>query len=748
MSIARRNKLFKKLSMPIYEETTSLGGKNAACGEVEITSSWKIIHSEKASLQVMMAVDDLKSFFKQKAQMDIESDSSQDKQKSITLKHAETEHKISEAYGIHITENNIIIEGHDDSGIMYGVFYLEEQMKINNAPVLKKGTINRKPLLKTRILRSPMAFYYAEELLDIDNAYPETYLNKMAHHGINGIWLRGILRDLVKTQVFPELGQNSEKLLAQLRRLIERCAKYGIKIFLYFTEPLAFEENHDFFENYPHLRGEYWEPESANALCTSNNAVKEYLKQGMYELFSKAKGLGGVILITASEHHSHCYSHVHILANGDEVTCEKCRERSPQDVIAEVISLINTGVKSADPIAKVIAWNWSWSMYETDPQKGFIEKMPRDVILMGDFERGGIKFTDGHKSLVDEYCLSWVGPSERCKGVRDLALQSGHEFYAKLQIVTTHELATVPDLPILYNVGEKMIRLIESGATGAMLCWNFGNFLSYNTEICNWFSWAPRPESIDDVLTIIAKRDFGIEAASGMLEAWKHFNKSMEHYPFDAQFATEGMHNFGPAYPFSLEKINKPLACNWLLPGEIEYNAVYGCSENTGYGDSLDMLCLQFPLEKSIKSMKLMLIEWQKGIQSMLNVKAYVPKDLQHNFIREYNVASAFLVQYTSAVNFIEFVLIRDKMHDETNIAKKKNMLQKLKKIAVGEIRNAQKGKILSEKELALGFHGEAFGFMYTPEKIENKIMKMQYLVNKEIPAYETKIKEFEEIEV
>ena len=74
-----------------------------------------------------------------------------------------------------------------------------------------------------------MAFYYHEELDHLDEAYPEAYLREMARHGFNGLWLRGILRNLVQSTDFPEFGHDAERLRDSLRRLVRRGEKYGVK---------------------------------------------------------------------------------------------------------------------------------------------------------------------------------------------------------------------------------------------------------------------------------------------------------------------------------------------------------------------------------------------------------------------------------------------------------------------------------------------------------------------------------------
>lgn len=103
---------------------------------------------------------------------------------------------------------------------------------------------------------------------------------------------------------------------------------------------------------------------------------------------------------------------------------------------------------------------------------------------MADFERGGIR-KDG--VLINEYSLGYAGPSEQFLDSLKLARQRGIPVMVKLQIGTTHELATICSLPLIGNLYEKASFLRENHLEGFMGCWNFGNFNSANLFAFNEF---------------------------------------------------------------------------------------------------------------------------------------------------------------------------------------------------------------------------------------------------------------------
>ena len=83
-------------------------------------------------------------------------------------------------------------------------------------PFLPIGTVERRPFLKARISR---CFFgpikrppkNRDELMDDVDYYPDNYLNRLAHEGINGLWLTVEFEDLCRTSVTPEFGRDAAR---------------------------------------------------------------------------------------------------------------------------------------------------------------------------------------------------------------------------------------------------------------------------------------------------------------------------------------------------------------------------------------------------------------------------------------------------------------------------------------------------------------------------------------------------------
>jgi hypothetical protein len=722
---------FEDLKRPLYPLPINPFASEAgpARDEVEITADWTIELPPNASEQVTRAAQDLHAFLREGC-LDLPVVHAGDGPASgprIRLTRARSADAPPESYRIAVSAHEIDIDGADDSGVMYGIYHLEELMRVRKAPVLAAADISRKPILRTRILRSPMSFFHRRELPTILEAYPETYLHKMSHHGFNGIWLRGRLAELAKVDVFPEFGADADRIHADLNALVQRAAAYGIRVYMFFNEPLAMRKNSEFFRKYPHLKGQPLESEDVYAMCTSTPEVQTFLREGMAYLFRHVPGLAGTMLITASEFHTHCFSH-HRTRNTARETwqktmeCPRCRERTPQEVVGEVVTCIRDGVKSANPAAEVIAWNWSWTMYEDDPQESVVRALPDDVCVMADFERGGKRVTDGFSHVVDEYSLGYVGPSERFKGTAAVAREQGRAMFAKLQIGVTHELATIPYLPVYPKLARKFINQRDEGVVGAMECWNFGNILSPTTEIAHWFSWEPLPESVDHYLAMVAGRDFGEKAAPAFVSAWHAFAEAMDHYPFSIPLLYWGPQHFGPAFPLYFRKVDRHMPLPWLLPAEVTYDTDFAWMSFTEFGDQIDNYLGGFTPEKLVSCFDNLIADWQRGVDTMQNALEQVPDALQANAEREFTVAAAALSQFTTARNVTEFIHLRNQYWDTDDTQTRRPLLKKLLAIAENEIRNAADCRDLALRNPMLGFHGEAFGFDYTPAKIDAKL--------------------------
>jgi hypothetical protein len=196
-----------------------------------------------------------------------------------------------EAYKILVSRDGITVTSGDTEGIRRALIFIEDEMKRRAGSVLPLGEISRKPFIKDRISRcyfTPSSHAEIEEaeneLCDDVDYYPDEYLNRLAHDGINALWLGASLRYLVKTPLVPEYGVDAEKRVQKLNSVVEKCRRYGIKVYLFAVDPASSYCNPHLLEH-PELMddidGAKW-----RLLCPSKEKSVEYLKSAVKSLFT------------------------------------------------------------------------------------------------------------------------------------------------------------------------------------------------------------------------------------------------------------------------------------------------------------------------------------------------------------------------------------------------------------------------------------------------------------------------------
>lgn len=197
-----------------------------------------------------------------------------------------------ESYRVEITSDFCRIQANDTEGIRRGLIFVEDEMLRSGGPFLPWKIFKRKPVIKTRISRcffSPIGRppKNRDELLDDVEYYPDEYLNRLAHEGINGLWLTIKFKDLCTSGLFSEHGQDAERRLEKLSKTVEKCRKYGIKIYLFCIEPRGFGNIPEHFlplkyaKAHPEITGHKFEWETGISqyyFCTSSEKGQKYIK--------------------------------------------------------------------------------------------------------------------------------------------------------------------------------------------------------------------------------------------------------------------------------------------------------------------------------------------------------------------------------------------------------------------------------------------------------------------------------------
>lgn len=561
--------------------------------------------------------------------------------------------------------------------------------------------------LPLRIFRSFHAKYYEDDVLHGPDAYPEEYFAQLVEHGFNAVWMRGILRDLALTEVFPTLGTDIAAHQDALALVVERAKRHGVQVLLYLNEPLCLPRSYPFWIEHPEVRGvagqsgmDEW-PETY-AFCTSTPQVQAWLRQVTQNLFTAVPDLGGWFLISASEHHTSCYSHIWDVPGGQRPECPRCANREASEVVAELITALHDGTRAASATAATIAWNWGWTQFEPDPQPSLISRLPKDVIVLIDWERGGHRvLPTGKENFVDEYSLSYVGPSERFLKLHDEAKRHGLPVMAKLQVGTTHELATVPNLPLVDHLYEKLLGVERLGLRGMLATWNFGNSFSLNTAAVGRFVKRPESPATQEFVAGLAENYLGAQNGDAVAKAIAQFSAAMAWFPFDMSLLYWGPINYALGYPLTLEPLTgKSMGWSWMMHER---------------GDDLSSSASQFTIPEIIELLNGLLTDWGKGLA--LYRDALVNSDNPRAKI-EFGVATVIGCVYRSTLNsYKTYVLRRDRPED---------MAAQYRAILDDEIANLETALPCLDADPRLGFHAECQGQMFSAESVREKLASLR----------------------
>jgi len=542
---------------------------------------------------------------------------------------------------------------------------------------------------------------YGDPLLNPElDPYPEGLLQRLAANGVNGVWLHTVLRQLAPSADFPEFGEGHETRLANLRRLVNRAARYGIKVYLYMNEPRSMPA--PFFEKHRDIAGAR---EDVNiAMCTSVPKVRRFVSESLAHVFGEVPGLGGVFTITSSENLTNCWS------RGGQAQCPRCSKRTGAEVIAEVNTAIAEGVRRGNPRARVICWDWGWrSKWAED----IIRRLPDDVYLMSVSEWSKPITRGGIASTVGEYSISAVGPGPRAQRHWAWARQRGLKTIAKVQVNCTWELSAVPYLPVMNLVGQHLDNLTRAGIDGTMLSWTLGGYPSPNLQLVRQFSQQP-PPTLAQALTRVAEKRFGPDAAPDALDAWSEFSRAFAEFPFHIGYLYSGPSQLGPA--------------NLLYAQPTGYHATM-----VGFPyDDVDGWRAVYPADVLAGQFEKVAGGWKAGLAQLQNALSKTTTAAQREHAAaDLRVAEAAYTHFKSVANQVRFIQARNALaSEELSPAERTEHLAVMKAAAEEEIELAAQLFTLTRQDARIGYEASNHYYYYPLDLVE-KVVNCRHVLAK-----------------
>ncbi len=547
--------------------------------------------------------------------------------------------------------------------------------------------VRRKSAFDFRMIASYFADYGDPLADDEISSFPDGLLQKLEKEGVNAVWMHVVLNTLVKDPKYPEFGIGSERRIANLRKLVARADRYGIKVYLYLNEPRCVTEPFFAEDGRSGMRGVSNKAKNTVALCTSSPETIRWLRDSVKSLFSQVRGLGGALTITMSENLTNCAS------NGRKEECPRCRGRSVADIVLEVNRTIAEGIAEGDPSAELIVWNWGWPAgIEQEVFRG----LPKNNCRVMHVSENGMPVTVGGTTVeLNDYSIAIVGPGERAKAYWAEAEKCGLPVVAKVQACCSWELASFPYLPVMDLVAEHARNLEREGVRSVMLSWSCGSAPAPNLRVYGG-------ETLDDIACDL----YGAKAAPVARRAWTAFSKGFRRYPFDLVAAYKGPQHWGPANPLY------PRATGYeaTMVG-MPYDALdFGRWDNKWNG--------RFPADAWLKRFEEVANGFAEGCRLFAEVPPLVNDPAKRKAAeRELAMFRAEEMHFRSVVDQSRFILAR-------NAGDKKSM----RKFALKEVETAKAYLPLARADSRIGYECSNHYF-FVPRDVVEKIVGCRLLV-------------------
>lgn len=373
---------------------------------------------------------------------------------------------------------------------------------------------------------------------DTRSHLPDAILEDYARFGVNALEIHGVLSTLSPYPFDPEQSHDYKVRRENLRDLVMRAGKRGIKVYLYFNEPRAIAR--DTLEKYgrPELAGNITS-DGQVSLCLELEENREYLYNAVRDLFADIPEIGGVVSTTMSENRTHCRSH-------GKGNCPRCSALPAEVLPVLVNNIIEKAVRDSGSDAKVIAAMWAW---EDDQLENGIPRLDKNIGIWAVSEWGNKINKGGIESEIVDYSIAYPGPSEMTRRIFDIAHKSGHSTLAKIQVSNSWELAVVPYLPVFDIEFEHLKNLTAEGTKDFQLTWTLGSYPSITFDMISDYLTDTDSFSLDKWY----EKHFGTDAVT-VHKAVKHFCDAYREYPFSIFVAYYSPKNVGVANRWSLTK--------------------------------------------------------------------------------------------------------------------------------------------------------------------------------------------------
>ena len=541
---------------------------------------------------------------------------------------------------------------------------------------------------------------FGDPLADSEvSTYSEGLLQKLADVGINTIWLHTVLGQLYSNPKYPEFGKGAEMRRANLRKLVERARKYGIRVRLYVNEPRAMPD--EFFRASPEresMRGA--KGRDGYSICLGSPAGRKLFSDMLKQVFRSVPGLGGASCTTASENQTNCGSH-HV-----KDTCPRCKFRDRREVIAEAATIAVESISEVAPDATIGISSWGWPAEDVH---WIYDHVPRKNVYAGATSEGGLEICRGGvTSAVGEYSISAGRPSPRSFKRWTDAKAMGFKTTAATLSGSTWEFSSIPYLPTMDLLAEHAFQLKEFGVDSVTLSWSLGCYPGPNQRAFTEMTTDTRSPS--EILDRIAAETYGKDAVSAVRKAWTAFSDAFREYPFHMKVVYFAPLHLGAANPFYA----KPTGYKATMVG-LPY-------------DDLGLWRGCYPEDVFISQMSKVRDGFAAGCELWGEVVSKCQGRCREQAVRELGTYRAAQLTFGSVVNQSRFVQARNARSQANGAEAKRRHLETMRECLESEIAAVRALLPLVRQDSRIGYECSNHYF-FIPQDLREKIVNCRALL-------------------
>lgn len=679
-------------------------------GEIRLTARWSIDVPAGSDPVVRTAAADLSDFLQNGLR--VPSAASESGLYTIRLRIASSVEGVSteEGYRVEAEPNALTIAGIAPRGVLRGVYWLEDQLRLRRAPFVKRGVTVRNCRFPFRISTAFRPGGGSLSETSEPMLYSDGLLARLSHDGYNAIWVDVNTEEItLHSKIFPELDDpEAEIRLARLDDLSRRAKRFGIDVFPYLSTGYNHHLPKEFFDRHPEVLGYGWGP----PMCTSVATVRKFYAEVVETLFEHASELRGVGVIYDSEGFWYCGN-----SERTRLECPRCRNRTQESIAAELLKTLDDAMHEAGgPDTRLIAWNYNVnSSWVTK----LVPLLPADIIVQGDFDKGMVEVKDGIQHVVEDYSLSNLGPPDNFVNEYHAARDRGMTVMTKTESFVSQEAVFIPYIPAMEQWYARNAKIREYNLGGIWATWShYGWTPSRPAELTAEMAFDPLP-TMQEMLMEIARRGFGDAAAPYVMRAWHDFSEGIREYPYSDPVArTPGPIQRGPSHPFFLDPNVKGFGPWRSWQNDLQWTAPWGTAVT----------------EKYLRQVR----DWySRGVAELEEGRTAAPPSYRSEVDSELGVARTFQSALETGLNLIEWLNARNDFFEARSAAEREVAAERLERVAWAERENAVSVLPILEADSRLGCAGQvgdARGGLFTPALVRWKIGEMDDLILLRLP--------------